>query len=592
MNRWLISGVWLAALLAIVSASTQNAIGIAAMWALPAALAATMAGMGWPDKPMAKIVGGVALVWQLALFFAYWPFASKDPVPSAMGPMTWPAHALVILAVLALLAMAFVAMFVLPALALRKKVHQASLAVAGDPNELMERVGEVLEPDEGLAPLWREYQAHLRPASADPDAGDDAVLPSSSVSARAVFDLPTVTSARLRLDLFRNLPGVCTGIGIIGTFGGLIMGLRTFRISQDPAVVQKSLELLMSGVWEAFLVSAVAITLAIAVTLVEKIVMSLVTRRLDAFAMALDNAYPPRPQPTGEDWLPRMVAALNALQPTDAKVASAREDERDGALARSVLTSGGAAVNAATVADTQATGLSTVPEMPAMRPMAPAVGFTAAHPPAPVAPLLASQDAAAMVSLAQQTQAAVLAMTDLATNLPHTLADSLHSAGQSQAQAVQSMKVLSARLEGVASSIESSGRRTMETVAQRMLQSEANMVMRHQAVAEHLGDVVQRIEALCGLLQQNGGHEQPQDGFGFDAPNYDASAFVPPGAYANQQRQAQGGAYADAPPRHRNNGRQPNLEYEDGNEYDDGGYPAPRDSDGRYDRGDGGSFGS
>jgi hypothetical protein len=582
MNRWLISGVWLAALLAIVSASTQNAIGIAAMWALPAALAATMAGMGWPDKPMAKIIGGVALVWQLALFFAYWPFASKDPAPSAMGPMTWPLHALVILAVLALLAMAFVAMFVLPALALRKKVHQASLAVAGDPNELIERVGEVLEPDEGLAPLWREYLAHLRPAVSDAGPDEAAALPSSSVSARAVFDVSTVTGARLRLDLFRNLPGVFTGIGIIGTFGGLIMGLRTFRISQDPAVVQKSLELLMGGVWEAFLVSAVAITLAITVTLIEKIVMSLVTRRLDAFAMALDHAYPPRPQQAGEDWLPRMVAALNALQVSSQKPSVARDNDVPPPMMAPPQ-------SAFTPEPAQALA-SLDPMMAGMQPMAPATGF-AAMPAA--APPIAPQDAALMLSLGQQTQAAVQAMTDLASNLPHTLADGLHSAGQSQAQAVQSMKVLSQRLEGVASSIEASGRRTLETVASRMMQSEANMVMRHQAVAEHLGDVVQRIEALCGLLQQNSGVEPPHDGFGYDAPSYDHSAFVPPGAYANQQRQANGNMYADAPPRHRNNGRPPNLEYEDGNEYDDGGYPLPRDSDGRYDRGgDGGSFGS
>jgi hypothetical protein len=583
MNRWLISGVWLAALLAIVSASTQNAIGIAAMWALPAALAATMAGMGWPDKPMAKIIGGVALVWQLALFFAYWPFASKDPAPSAMGPMTWPLHALVILAVLAMLAMAFVAMFVLPALALRKKVHQATLAVGGDASGLVERVGDVLSTDEGLAPLWREYLAHLQPNAGDAGLNDAATHASSSVSARAIFDVPTVTGARLRLDLFRNLPGIFTGIGIIGTFGGLIMGLRTFRISQDPAVVQKSLELLMGGVWEAFLVSAVAITLAITVTLIEKIVMSLVTRRLDALAMALDQAYPPRPQAAvGEDWLPRMVLALNALQASSQKSA----DVRDGDLTPQAMVP-----PPATFIPEPARVLGPLEAVADKQSMKPISGFTAAL---PAAASIGPQDSATMLSLSQQTQAAVLAMTELAMNLPLTLADSLHNAGQTQAQSVQSMKALSSRLEGVASSIETSGRRTLETVASRMMQSEANMVMRHQAVAEHLGDVVQRIEVLCGLLQQSVGSEpQQENGFGYEAPSFNNSAFVPLGAYANQQGQRNGNAYADVPARHRNNGRPPNLEYEDGNEYDDGGYPMPRDSDGRYNRGgDGGSFGS
>jgi hypothetical protein len=588
VNRWLISGVWLAALIAIVSASTQNAMGVAAMWALPAALAATMAGMGWPEKPMVKIIAGIALVWQLALFFAYWPFASKDPAPSAMGPMTWPTHSLIILAILASLAMAFVAMFVLPALALRKKLHQASLAVGGEPSEIVERVDAVLQSDGALVPLWREYLALLRPATGNATTDDNNGLPNSSISARAVFDLPTVTSARLRLDLFRNLPGIFTGIGIIGTFGGLIMGLRTFRISQDPTVVQQSLELLMGGVWEAFLVSAVAITLAITVTLIEKVIMSLVTRRLDAFATALDNAFPPRPQPAGEDWLPRMVAALNALQASTPKPARSVENGHAPAMAASSQT---------TLAAEHAAGLvsadSMKPVMQSMQStMLPGAGFDTSAQQTLAAPLLAPQDAAVMLSLGQQTQAAVLAMTELATNLPHTLADSLHGAGQLQAQAVQSIKALSARLEGVASGIETSARRTLETVASRMLQSEANMVMRHQGLAEQLGDVVQRIEVLCGLFQQNGGVEQQPDGFGFDAPNYNNAVFQPQGAYADQQRYANGNVHVGSQPGYRNNARHPNFEYEDSNEYDDGDYPAQRQSEGRYDRGDGGSFGS
>jgi hypothetical protein len=68
---------------------------------------------------------------------------------------------------------------------------------------------------------------------------------------------------------------------------------------------------------------------------------------------------------------------------------------------------------------------------------------------------------------------------------------------------MQVMRTLAGRLEGVASSIEISGRKTLETVAARLMQSEMNMVSRHQAVVEHLGELVQRSEALCGLLQND-----------------------------------------------------------------------------------------
>lgn len=575
MNRWLVSGVWLAAVMALVSASTQGAIGVAAMWALPAALAATMAGLGWPERPMSRIIGGIAIVWELALIGAYWPFAHKDDGPGVMGPMTWPTHSLVILGVLAALALSFVAMFVLPALGLNKKIKQAiaaTSAAAGPTDELAERVTTVLADDTSLVPLWREYLAHLRPGGVAAEGGEAAVTETSSaVSARAVFDVATVTHSRLRLDLFRNLPGIFTGIGIIGTFGGLIMGLRTFRISQDPQVVQKSLELLMGGVWEAFLVSAVAITLAITVTLIEKIVMSLVVRRLDAFATALDNAHPPRPQAEDENWMPRLLAALTTLGRA-APVTQASAPNPAAVAAVSPMTS----------------VMSTMPTMP-----------TASAPPT----VHASTDTAraqleassALLSIGEHTRDAMHAMTELARGLPAALADHAKGSNQTQQQSVQAMKLLSVRLEGVASGIETSGRKTLETVAARMMQSESNMVARHHAVAEHLGELVQRIEALCGLMQHDRVDDSQQAAFGFEPGGYDAPAFDAAPRYAEPRygdpRQGQGVNLSARRPRELL--RQPAVEYEDGNEYDDGEYPARRDSDGRYDRsGETGSFGS
>lgn len=556
MNRWLVSGVWLAAVMALVSASTQGAIGVAAMWALPAAVAATMAGLGWPDRPMSRIVGGIGIVWELALIGAYWPFARKDDGPDVTGPMIWPTHSLVILAVLAALALSFVAMFVLPALGLNKKIKQATaatLASAGPADELTGRVSTVLADDAALAPLWREYLAHLRDGDAAAEGGGGSPEASSAISARAVFDVPTVTHSRLRLDLFRNLPGIFTGIGIIGTFSGLIMGLRTFRISQDPQVVQKSLELLMSGVWEAFLVSAVAITLAITVTLVEKIVMSLVVRRLNGFATALDNAHPPRPQVEEEHWMPRLLAALTSI----GQAAPAPQPVAANPVGAALTIANPAPLMPATTA-----ALATTP----------------------------NEEARAVLSAGEYTREAMNAMSELARGLPAALAEHAKGTSQTQQQSVQAMKLLSARLEGVASGIETAGRKTLETVAARMMQSESNMVARQHAVAEHLGELVQRIEALCSLMQHDRVDDSQQAGFGLEPGGYDAPAFDAPPRYADPRY---GPSAQPSARRPRELFRQPAVEYEDGNAYDDGEYPARRDSDGRYERGsETGSFGS
>jgi hypothetical protein len=109
-------------------------------------------------------------------------------------------------------------------------------------------------------------------------------------------------------------------------------------------------------------------------------------------------------------------------------------------------------------------------------------------------------------------------------------------------------------------------------------------------VAEHLGELVQRIEALCGLMQHDRADESPNGSFGYDTPSFDAPGFEQPSRYAETRRST--GQYEPSP-RSRNGNRQPRVEFEDGNEYDDGGYPAPREQDGRYERGnDSGGFGS
>jgi hypothetical protein len=485
MNRWLVSGVWLSAVLALVCASTKGALGVAALWALPAALGVTVAAMGWPEKRMVKAVGVVGIVWQMALIGAYWPFAAAAASATQASPMSWPTHALVIMAVLLVLALSFVALFVIPALSLRQRISRAAAALHGSTPDALDRVGQAFRGDVGLSRLWQEYLGQVRPVH----DGSGPSQHCAHYSARAVFDPSTVTHSRLRLEFFRNLPGVFTGIGIIGTFSGLIMGLRSFHISQDPSVVQRSLEALLSGVWEAFLVSAVAIALAILVTVIEKFLMSSVYRQLDALAGALDGLYPPRPQPEDDaGWMPKLLEALKAASPSGAVRASPAPVAAPAALALAQ----------------------------------PALHTMAAHAHAP-APELNS----AVLDAAQQSRVAMAAMTDLARALPELMASQTQAASLGQAQVTQALKSLSARMENVAASIELSGRKTLETVAARLMQSEMNMVSRHHAVADHLGELVQRIEALCGLLQQDRADSQHIDAM-------DHSVVPEPDAYASR----------------------------------------------------------
>jgi hypothetical protein len=494
LNRWLVSGTWLFAVLAVVSASTKGAIGVGAMWSVPAAIAVTMIAMGWPDKPGSRLIAALGVVWQVALIGAYWPFAATEADAAVSGPMKWSMHSIIIMGVLLLLAMSFVALYVIPALGVMGRIKKASRGLVLREADAIEQVDKAFATDPGLNGLWQEYMGQVRPAA----AANALMSESSHISARELFHPSTVAHTRLRLDFFRNLPGVFTGIGIIGTFSGLITGLRAFQISQDPAVVQRSLESLLTGVWGAFLISALAIAMAIVVTVVEKMVASALSHHLDIFAAGLDGVFPPRPEAESESWMPRLVDALTKLaqQRAPAYAEAAPQEGPDAQPAVAVA----AAVAPAAMVPLSAHRAQAAPMAAPMGPphdMAEAV----AHPSR--SPAYVPEMANHLLELAQTTRTATMALGDVATRIPDMLSHSLQGASQNHQQASQAMKALASRLEGVASTIEFSARKTLETVAARLMQSEMNMVSRHHAVADHLGELVQRIEVLCGVLQQD-----------------------------------------------------------------------------------------
>lgn len=183
-----------------------------------------------------------------------------------------------------------------------------------------------------------------------------------------------------------------------------------------------------------------------------------------------------------------------------------------------------------------------------MSPNAPSAANAGAN----VAPAAPSMELSShMIDIAQSTRAATLALSEMAGRMPDLLTQTLQGANQNHQQASQVMKTLATRLEGVASGIEFSARKTLETVASRLMQSEMNMVSRHHAVADHLGELVQRIEALCGLLQQDRGDSARGNGhgngFGGEYGGDDPTAFAPP-SYGGRDDMG-GGFRGGQPPR-------------------------------------------
>lgn len=163
--------------------------------------------------------------------------------------------------------------------------------------------------DKHLAHLWAEYQESLHVQREEREGQMQVVAVRSTVAAETYLNGQFVVDSRLRTEFFKHLPGIFTGLGIIGTFTGLIEGLRHFQVSENAATVRASLESLMHSVGEAFLISAAAIAAAMVVTFLEKLLLASLYRKTEAIAHAIDARFE---SGAGEEYLSRLVNASEA----------------------------------------------------------------------------------------------------------------------------------------------------------------------------------------------------------------------------------------------------------------------------------------
>lgn len=172
-----------------------------------------------------------------------------------------------------------------------------------------------------LEHLWREYADSLHMQAGD----GESIRFRSTMPAGVVFRPDILVDIPLRSDFFKHLPGLFTGVGIIGTFYGLLVGMRSFVVSDKSIVVRDSLTRLLHGVSEAFFISASAITLAMIVTFVEKLVVTRLNAKVERLVQLLDGLFEGG---AGEEYLARLVRASEA----------AHTDVLSGEVLRQILT--------------------------------------------------------------------------------------------------------------------------------------------------------------------------------------------------------------------------------------------------------------
>ena len=163
--------------------------------------------------------------------------------------------------------------------------------------------------DPQLSSLWAQYSEALDKRNETPEpTGSKARRWRASALAETFFSDYALVDSPLRSDFYKHVPGILTGLGILGTFSGLINGLVHFDVS-DPATTQAQLSLLVQTVGQAFFVSALAIALAMLFTWMEKALLSARYSQVESLQHLIDSLFEAG---SGQENLERLVVATEA----------------------------------------------------------------------------------------------------------------------------------------------------------------------------------------------------------------------------------------------------------------------------------------
>jgi hypothetical protein len=333
---------------------------------------------------------------------------------------------------------------------------------------------KIFSLDNALAHLWREYRHTLHEQKEiNPITGSQELVElRATVPAETFFNAQTIIDNRLRTEFFKHLPGICTGLGIIGTFLGLLQGLAAFKVSENAQEVRSSLEVLLHGVFEAFSVSAVAIALAMAITLVEKFLISSLYKATESLANRLDSMFEAG---AGTEYLERLVkaseeSASQAKILKDAIVADLKEILSDLTQQQiKAASTGSAQLGQQIIAGLQA-------------------GFTG--------PLGQIAAAVERVSL-DQGQAVTRLLTDVLAGFSQRIQDlfggQLTGINQLQQKAIEALNSAVGKLDQMSSGMDAASQRATEALAGKIGEAIDAMELRLKAVNDRTEELVDQM---------------------------------------------------------------------------------------------------
>lgn len=159
----------------------------------------------------------------------------------------------------------------------------------GDENQRKSGVGRVFQ-DTPYDSVWREFAKTLHAQVWQTQGQLKRTKYRLTVPASHFFSVSSIVDRQLSVEYFKHLPGILTGVGIIGTFSGLLFGLSNFDAT-DPEKMSQSVAILLAGVRDAFYASAAAITAAMVITHWEKMIYRRCLTALDHLVNCLNGLF-------------------------------------------------------------------------------------------------------------------------------------------------------------------------------------------------------------------------------------------------------------------------------------------------------------
>lgn len=202
-----------------------------------------------------------------------------------------------------------------------QKLEEVKKRLGDAPIVDLDEIKAVMVTDE-LQHLWSEFAETLHPQK-DQKQLDEFGQPKiiryrATAMAEVFFSEQALVETPLKTAFYKHLPGILTGLGIIGTFSGLIFGLNGFQVTDDPKAVRDSLGALIQAVGHAFVISAFAIFLAMLCTWWTSRELTLRYKQVEDLCQKIDSFFEAG---AGEEYLARLVEATetSATQATQLK---------------------------------------------------------------------------------------------------------------------------------------------------------------------------------------------------------------------------------------------------------------------------------